>query len=53
LEKEHLLSEQLKNFSNLKKAAALNEENMTKKELLAIINLLFNSVNLFDHPNYR
>ncbi|CAG8833450.1 28421_t:CDS:1, partial [Racocetra persica] len=34
-------------------AAAIDEKNMTKKELLAIINSLLNSVNISDRPNYR
>ncbi|CAG8782936.1 46077_t:CDS:2, partial [Gigaspora margarita] len=80
---EHLLSEQLKNFSNLacerriklinetfkdsksnssprpipitaqEAAAAMDEKNMTKKELLAIINSLLNSINTSDCPSYR
>ncbi|RIB23681.1 hypothetical protein C2G38_2170499 [Gigaspora rosea] len=80
---EHLLSEQLKNFSNLacerriklinetfkssksnssprpipitaqEAAAAMDEKNMTKKELLAIINSLLNSINTSDRPSYR
>ncbi|CAG8588476.1 12510_t:CDS:1 [Cetraspora pellucida] len=82
LGKEHLLSEQLKNFSNLacegqimfinkifknnkpnsllqlipitayEEAAALNKENMIKKELLVIIDSLLNCINLFDHLKY-
>ncbi|RIB16872.1 hypothetical protein C2G38_2188862 [Gigaspora rosea] len=80
---EHLLSEQLKDFSNLacerriklinetfkssksnssprpipitaqEAAAAMDEKNMTKKELLAIINSLLNSINTSDRPSYR
>jgi hypothetical protein len=34
-------------------AAAINEENMTKAELLTIINSLLNSMNNSDRPNYR
>ncbi|CAG8561337.1 35376_t:CDS:2, partial [Racocetra persica] len=66
LEEEYLLNEQLKNFSNLacerriklinktfKAAAAMDKKNMTKKELLAIINSLLNSINTSDRPSYR
>ncbi|CAG8711621.1 13328_t:CDS:2, partial [Dentiscutata heterogama] len=83
LGEEHLLSEKLKNFSNLacerqimfinetfrgsepnssprpipitaqEEAAAMDEKNMTKKELLAIINSLLNSINISDRPKYR
>ncbi|CAG8818577.1 4561_t:CDS:1, partial [Racocetra fulgida] len=34
-------------------AAAMDEKNMTKKGLLAIINSLLNSINASDRPNYR
>lgn len=80
---EYLLSEQLKNFSDLacerriefinntfkdnkpisllrpipittqEAAAATNEENMTKGELLTIINSLLNSLNDSNRPKYR
>ena len=80
---EHLLSEQLKNFSDLacqrriefingtftdnkpasllrpipitvqEAATATKEENMTKAELLTIINSLLNSLNDSNRPKYR
>ncbi|CAG8671997.1 986_t:CDS:1, partial [Dentiscutata heterogama] len=34
-------------------AAAIDEANMSKEELLLIINLLLNSVNISDRPKYR
>ncbi|CAG8826804.1 20916_t:CDS:2, partial [Gigaspora margarita] len=81
LEEEHLLSKQLKDFSNLacerriifinetfksnkpnfllrpisitaQEAVAIDEKNMQKKELIAIINSLLNSINTSDHPTY-
>ncbi|CAG8835098.1 11504_t:CDS:1, partial [Racocetra persica] len=33
--------------------SAMNEENMTKKELLTIINSLLNSINILNYPKYR
>ena len=80
---EYVLSEQLKNFSDLacerriafinntfkdntpisllrpipitaqEAAAAINEENMTKGELLMVINSLLNSLNNSNRPRYR
>jgi hypothetical protein len=79
---EYLLSEQLKNFSNLacerritfindffandktslprpipitiqEAEAAASEENMTKSELLTVINSLLSSMNSSDRPKYR
>ncbi|RIB03062.1 hypothetical protein C2G38_2226153 [Gigaspora rosea] len=48
---EHILSEQLKIFKAA--AAALDKKNIQKKELIAIINSLLNSINTSDYPNYR
>ncbi|CAG8538073.1 7851_t:CDS:1, partial [Dentiscutata heterogama] len=33
-------------------AAAMSKKNMTKKELLAIIDSLLNSINTSDYPKY-